>query len=60
MGAQQQALVSKGPRVYATWSPSDKGSNITLTNSNLTATGAASLGAQEQVRATIGKSTGKW
>lgn len=42
--------------VYATWNPSDKGTNITLSNGNLTDT-ASGAGA---VRATIGKATGKW
>lgn len=40
-----------------TWNPDDKGTNITLSNNNLTAkhtTGNA------MVRATVGKSTGKW
>lgn len=41
---------------YATWNPSDKGTNATLSNANLTATSNATA----SVRATIGKSAGKW
>jgi hypothetical protein len=40
---------------YATWNPADKAAGVTLSNGNLTA--ASSLGA---VRATFGKSSGKW
>ena len=43
---------------YATWNPSDKSANITLTNGNLTAT--TSGGAGNLVRSTIGVSSGKW
>lgn len=44
---------------YATWNPSDKGTEITLSGGNLVAThsGAVSYGG---VRGTIDKSTGKW
>ncbi len=42
---------------FATLNPSDKGSAVTLSNSNLTATFSGGNGA---VRATIGKSSGKW
>ena len=43
---------------FATWNPSDKGSSCTLSNGNLTASNAVSL--QNSVRATLGKSAGKW
>lgn len=42
---------------YATWNPADKNANITLSNGNLTATNSV---ANCAVRATIGKTTGKW
>lgn len=42
----------------ATWNPLDKSANITLSNSDMTAT--ASNTAWKSVRATLGKSTGKW
>lgn len=42
---------------YATWNPSDKGSNVTLSNTDLTASLATSIGGG---RSTIGKSSGKW
>lgn len=44
---------------YATWNPSDKSANITLSNSDLTATGT-SWATYNEVRATIGKSSEKW
>ncbi len=43
---------------YATWNPSDKSSNITLSGGNLTESHPGS--AYDIVRANIGKSTGKW
>ena len=42
---------------YATWNPSDKDVGVTLSNGNLTATNST---ANKSVRATIGKSSGKW
>lgn len=45
-------------RTYATWNPSDKDSNITLSNGNLTM--STLTGAYRAVRATQGKSAGKW
>lgn len=42
---------------YATWNPSDKNVSVTLSNGNLTA--AASF-SNQSVRATLGKSSGKW
>lgn len=44
---------------YATWNPSDKSANVTLSNGNLTATITANT-AFYGARATIGKSSGKW
>lgn len=41
-----------------TWNPSDKGASITLSNNNLTATGFTT--ANHLVRATEGKTSGKW
>lgn len=43
---------------YATLNPSDKSSNVTLSNGNLTATATTSSDAG--VRATVGKSSGKY
>ena len=49
-----------GPTV-TTWNPADKGSAITLSSGNLTATGATSGGyANGSVRATASKATGKY
>lgn len=42
--------------LYATWNPSDKHADITLSNGNLTATGATGVKA---VRSTIGVASGK-
>jgi len=47
-----------GNITYATWNSSDKDSNITLTNNNLTATSTNT--SNQACRSTIGKSTGKW
>ncbi len=43
---------------YATWNPSDKSSNITLSNGNLSATAGATT--WSNMRSTIGVSSGKW
>jgi hypothetical protein len=45
---------------YATLNPSDKGTGETLSNGNLTATKGVSGWGTGLVRATIGKSSGKW
>lgn len=59
MSAVQQVLFIKGVSgvTYATWNPSDKHASITLTNGNLTLQQSAG---NQGVRATIGKTTGKW
>jgi len=41
---------------YATWNPSDAGKGFAFSNNNLTATSSGGVA----VRATIGKSSGKW
>jgi hypothetical protein len=59
----QQWLIASYPwavaRTYATWNPSDKSANVTLSNGNLTAT-ITSNAAFYWARATIGKSSWKW
>lgn len=45
------------PRTYATWNPSDKSANITLSWGDLTATNTVSN--RRSVRSTLGKSSGK-
>src|SRR3989344_5257710 len=45
---------------FATWNPSDKSASITFSGSDLTATGPTSGSTFFSVRATIGKSSGKW
>lgn len=49
-----------GGRTYATWNPNDKHANIVLSNGNLTAVNSVNNGGDIMVRATIGKSSGKW
>lgn len=44
---------------YATWNPSDKHAEITLSGGNLVATGSTTP-TNSAVRANIGKSSGKW
>ena len=58
MGCAQQALLvgSEAPKVYATWNPSDKGSNVALSGGDLTITTSGN----GKVRSTIGKTSGKW
>jgi hypothetical protein len=51
-----RALYLFSAKTYATWNPSDKGTNISLSGSNLIAT----LNGAGLVRSTIGKSSGKW
>ena len=49
---------SGGGMTYATWNPTDKAAAITLSGGDLTATHSG--GIDQMVRATIGKSSGKW
>jgi hypothetical protein len=46
-------------RTFATWNPSDKNANVTLSGGNLTAS-VASWTTHYAARATIWKSSGKW
>lgn len=55
--APADSLVPTAGSVFATWNPSDKGTNITLSGSNLTAVGITTW---SSVRATQGKASGKW
>ncbi len=60
MGAVQQMMAGyyAVPKVYATWDAATKGSNVTLSNGNLT---AGIFGpSTEGVKSTIAKSSGKW
>ena len=59
MGAlMRRAFMGSAPAVtYATWNPADKDAGITLSGGNLTAVNNT---ANKSVRATIGKTTGKW
>lgn len=43
-----------------TWNPSDKGSSVALSNGNLTATFNSVVFTNQSVRATLGRSTGKY
>lgn len=55
---QQVMLASTALRLYATWNPSDKNSNVTLSGGNLIA--STSTTNHCIFRATLGKSSGKW
>lgn len=52
------AIVGGGAGVGVLWNPSDKAANITLTNSNKSASDPAST--QASVRGVIGHTSGKW
>lgn len=54
------AAVAAGGVTYATWNPADKSSAITLSNGDLTATPTAGSSSFYALRATVGKSSGKW
>lgn len=57
--AQMMNISYAKPKTYATWNPSDKSSNMTLSNGNLTVT--TNTGSTwGTVRANMGKSSGKW
>lgn len=51
-------MMGTASKTYATWNPSDKNANLTLSNGDLTVTGTTVGWCS--ARATIGKSTGKW
>jgi len=51
------AFPNAGNTPYATWNPSDKGANVTLSGGNLVAATTASTGT---VRDTLGKTSGKY
>ena len=53
-------LAKHTPVTYATWDPAGKSASITLSGSNLIATGPSSTGTFYAVRSTIGKASGKW
>lgn len=53
----RRAFLGSGVTTYATWNPADKHADINLTGGDLTAT---STTGSKGVRATIGKSSGKW
>lgn len=55
---EETSILIGGDTEYATYDPSAKSADITLTNSNLTATGTA--GAWKSAKASEGVSTGKW
>lgn len=63
MSATQQLLATLVPAAgggtVVTWNPSDKGASVTLSGSNLIATGGATAYTTNSVRATAGKSSGK-
>lgn len=54
----QWLLASYGAKTYATWNPSDKGTNITLSNWNKTVVNTTAW--WNMVRSTIWKSSWKW
>lgn len=54
----QGLLASYWAKTYATWNPSDKWTNITLSNGNLTAVNSTAW--WQIVRSTISKSSWKW
>lgn len=58
MFAANAVYVPQTSFTYATWNPSDKNAAITLSGGNLVATTPATT--VSQVRATLGKSSGKW
>lgn len=58
--AQYSTSASGSGFTYATWNPADKGSGVVLSNGNLTETKSVAGWGTGLVRATIGKSSGKW
>lgn len=63
MGAIQQMLLAEAASVantYATWDPSGKGADVTLSGGNLTAASNYVGAGAHCVRSTIGKTSGRW
>ena len=59
LAADRTFTVTVQPNItYATWNPADKGGNLTLSNGNLTVEN--NTNGWNSVRATLGKTTGKW
>lgn len=58
MTIQQMMFARSSALTYATWNPSAKNANVTLSGGNLTA--VTSIANNSAVQATIGKSSGKW
>lgn len=58
MTIQQVLLAGGWTPTYATWNSADKSPDVTLSGGNLTIDSASA--SNEGVRATIGKSSGKW
>lgn len=52
-------FITGSSRNYATWDPANKGSSITLSNGNLTATGTTAAWTNAYVRSSIGVTSGK-
>lgn len=57
-GTASISWINNSSNTYATWDPSNKASNITLSNGDLTA--VVANGVAGMMRSTIGKSSGKW
>jgi hypothetical protein len=57
-GTANIAWLTVSSVTYATWNPSDKNAGVTLSGGDLTTTRAS--GTVAGVRATLGKSSGKW
>lgn len=57
-GSANIAWINNSSITYATWNPLDKSVNTVLSNGDLTA--SVTGGVDQQVRATIGKSSGAW
>lgn len=59
LSRQPVAAAGGGAFTYATWNPSDKSTNITLSGGNLVAAPNANTTTWDTARSTIGKSAGK-
>jgi len=60
LGLMQTAASSGATYTYATWDAATKGSDVTLTNGNLTASSNYTVAGAHCVVGTMGKTTGKW